>query len=418
MKKYIIALCSIILVPSIIAIAATTSSVQGKIVLQVEEHGEAWYISPMSLTRYYLGRPFDAFIIMSDLGIGIAHNELAHYLETIFPQRLAGLILLDVQKNGEAYYIEPESLKGHYLGRPDDAYALMRTLGLGISNNDLNQIPIDTNSRLVPSEPTEKTTNTTQTFDVASAFLDNVSTSINGDTITIKSNGLPNHETGQFPNQGNPNTISEQDIEKSFTLNPQKSNAITNGGGYEFGIAVNGIFFEPLTGEYYNNDRTSGWNLEWSTNNLGFDFNNAHVQPDGSYHYHGSPTSLLALIDGKSQTLIGFAADGFPIYIENLTSSYRLKAGTRPSGPGGTYDGTYVQDYEYIEGLGDLDECNGLFGTTPEYPDGTYYYVVSESFPIISRCFSGAPDNSFKKGAGGLPTGGIQPGNPPPQRLF
>lgn len=142
----------------------------------------------------------------------------------------------------------------------------------------------------------------------------------------------------------------------------------------EFGIAINGILFEPLTGEYWNNDRNSGWNLEWSTNEIGFDFNNAHVQPDGTYHYHGEPTSLLAAVDGNTQTLIGYAADGFPIYVEDLSASYQIKSGEQPDGPGGTYD-------------------------------GTYYYVITESFPIISRCFRGTPNESFVKGPGDIPQG-------------
>jgi hypothetical protein len=254
-----------------------------------------------------------------------------------------------------------------------------------------------------------------KSFSVQGAFFSQVTTSVANGMITIISNGLPDHETGDFPNSGNPNTISAQDIEKTFTLSPSKNSTITESGGIEFGIALNGIIFEPLTAEYWNNDQSSGWNLEWSTNNLGFDFNNAHVQPDGTYHYHGSPTSLLAMVDGKAQTLIGYAADGFPLYIENLSSSYRIKSGIRASGPGGNYDGTYVQDYEYVEGLGDLDQCNGIISATPEYPSGIYHYVITETFPFISRCFYGIPDPSFKKG-GGAPFGGQGPSFPPPRR--
>ena len=51
--------------------------------------------------------------------------------------------------------------------------------------------------------------------------------------------------------------------------------------------------------------------------------------------------------------------------------------------------GAFTQDYEYVEGLGDLDECNGRFGTTPEFPNGIYYYVVSDDFPFFTRCLKG-----------------------------
>jgi len=392
--------------------------VSGKILLQVEENGEAWYVEPVSNKRFFLGRPGDAFQVMRDAGLGITNNDInkipdatevySSQHDRVLANRLLGHILIQVEENGEAWYVNTITAKRHFLGRPADAFTVMRELGLGISNDDIRKVALgqvsDLNLEELPNA----------FFSVAEVFLANVSTIVSGNNITVISNGLPDHQTGQFPNSGNPNTISEQDIEKTFTLIPQKADVMTDSGGREFGIALNGILFEPLTGEYWNNDRTSGWNLEWSTNDLGFDFNNAHVQPDGTYHYHGSPTSLLNAINGKAQTLIGFAADGFPIYVENLESSYRLKSGIRSDGPGGSYDGTYVQDYEYVDGLGDLDECNGVYGTTPEYPEGTYYYVVSETFPIIGRCFWGTPDPSFSKGAGGGPPGGQGPGFPPP----
>jgi hypothetical protein len=133
--------------------------------------------------------------------------------------------------------------------------------------------------------------------------------------------------------------------------------------------------------------------------------------------------------------LVGYAADGFPIYAENgyakaddaasplkkLVSSYRMKTGSRPKGdegPGGKYDGTFVQDYEYVAGNGDLDECNGRTGVTPEYPAGTYYYVLTETFPFVPRMFRGEPDPSFERrrpGPGG-PGGPFGPPGRPPRR--
>lgn len=65
-------------------------------------------------------------------------------------------------------------------------------------------------------------------------------------------------------------------------------------------------------------------------------------------------------------------------------------------GPGGKYDGTFVQDYEYVKGSGDLDECNGRTGVTPEFTNGTYYYVVTDAYPFIPRLFRGTPDSSFE----------------------
>src|ERR1051326_1683336 len=166
--------------------------------------------------------------------------------------------------------------------------------------------------------------------------------------------------------------------------------------------------------------------------NLGMDKNNAHVQPNGAYHYHGVPTGLLDTLTGgkPKMVLIGWAADGFPIYgpwgytdpknattpLKKMKSSYRVKKGSRPNGPGGTYDGSYVQDWEYVDGAGDLDECNGRFGVTPEFPQGTYHYYVTETSPFISRQYKGAPDPSFERRGppGGGPGGRGGKGRPPP----
>ena len=83
-----------------------------------------------------------------------------------------------------------------------------------------------------------------------------------------------------------------------------------------------------------------------------------------------------------------------------MQSSYRVRSGSRPSGggnPGGRYDGTFVQDYEYVEGLGDLDECNGALTVSAEFPNGTYAYFLTEGFPVVPRCLTGTPDASFQK---------------------
>lgn len=117
---------------------------KGKILLQVEDNGEAWYVYPKNGLRYYLGRPADAFDVMRNLGLGAKH-DLIHETE-IFPDNLLGMILLDVEQNGEAYYIYPIDKKKYYLGRPDDAFQIMRELGLGISNANLDLLPISFDS--------------------------------------------------------------------------------------------------------------------------------------------------------------------------------------------------------------------------------------------------------------------------------
>ena len=122
------------------ACLAAPANVIGKILLQVEANGEAWYVYPQDQQRYYLGRPTDAFEIMKKLSLGATHSFIMN--TEIFPSRLLGMILLDVEANGEAYYIYPGDAKKYYLGRPADAFAIMREKGLGITNADLFNIPV------------------------------------------------------------------------------------------------------------------------------------------------------------------------------------------------------------------------------------------------------------------------------------
>jgi hypothetical protein len=111
----------------------------GRILIEVQKNGEAWYIYPNDLKRYYLGRPADAFSIMRKLGLGVNHSYITKY--KIFPKTVSGKILIDTEDKGKAYYINPLDLKAYYLGRPADAFSVMRKLGLGITNIMIDKIP-------------------------------------------------------------------------------------------------------------------------------------------------------------------------------------------------------------------------------------------------------------------------------------
>ncbi|MEM1213757.1 MAG: YHYH protein [Planctomycetota bacterium] len=244
----------------------------------------------------------------------------------------------------------------------------------------------------------------------------------------LTANGIPDHATGQFPNRGNPNRISAQSYQFRMPLKPTEYKTVEAARGHLFGVALNGVPFDPGTAEFYDPDsrrkvsrQRNNWNYEALSGklNLGLDRSNAHVQPTGAYHYHGIPVGLLkAEAEPKQMTLLGYAADGFPVYgplahqdpndpaspLIKLNPSYQLKPGRRPTGsnnPPGRYDGTFTADWRYVEGAGHLDEANGRNGVTPEYPEGTYYYVLTDTFPFIPRHFRGEPDPSFRKGRGG-----------------
>ncbi|MCK5320613.1 trypsin-like peptidase domain-containing protein [Candidatus Parcubacteria bacterium] len=117
-----------------------SNRMSGNILLQVEKNGEGWYVNPDNEKKYYLGRPADAFSIMRKLGLGATHEFITN--NAIFPDHVLGKILLDVEQNGEAYYIYPKDKKAYYLGRPADAFKIMRELGLGITNSDIRKIDV------------------------------------------------------------------------------------------------------------------------------------------------------------------------------------------------------------------------------------------------------------------------------------
>ena len=155
-------------------------------------------------------------------------------------------------------------------------------------------------------------------------------------------------------------------------------------------------------------------------NGFGTDAHNAHTQPDGTYHYHGSPLAMYNLdceAAGEASPVVGFAADGFPVYgpcftdptdgvVRKAKSSYVLKnnGGLRQAVAGYTtptagvglvnssnYDGQFIGDYEFRGGAGDLDECNGMT------VDNQYGYYLTDAYPWVLGCFKGKPDSSFEK---------------------
>ncbi|MVO15736.1 YHYH protein [Parasedimentitalea huanghaiensis] len=266
----------------------------------------------------------------------------------------------------------------------------------------------------------QHTTTEAQNLDLVAATVQlrgsKVKLRASGDTVKIRANGIPDHAVGQFPNRGNPHEIKSQNYRFSTDTDQLPSVAKAFGMAGLFGVAVNGVPFDPAAAEFWKGNQQSGWQYEalGGAVTLGLDQNFAHVQPSGAYHYHGLPWGLMQQLgwsSNKASPLIGYAADGFPIYaitaevngkVREMTSSYRLKSGSRPggSGPSGRHDGAFVQDYQYQAGLGALDECNGAQVVTDDFPGGTYAYFLSQDFPVIPRCLKGDADRSFSKRRG------------------
>lgn len=121
----------------------------GRILLQTESYGRAWYVDPVSRSRFYLQDGNTAYTLMRNLGLGITNSNLAKISTnpTTSPTALAlkmrGRILLQVESKGEAWYVHPTTAHRTYLPDGNSAYSLMRSQALGITNANLSKISMN-----------------------------------------------------------------------------------------------------------------------------------------------------------------------------------------------------------------------------------------------------------------------------------
>jgi len=224
------------------------------------------------------------------------------------------------------------------------------------------------------------------------------------DTVYISSTGIPAYNIGPWGKD--PNTPSNQHYVFEIPRAPaQNTDTITATPLGPTGFWINGVpVFNALDANSYNNQNV------WHSNAVvvegsSFDACNGHPAPGGAYHHHENPICLYTADSAQHSPLLGYAFDGIPIYgpygyahsasggVTRLRSSFRLRNITeRTTLPNGTalqssqygpvvssmYPlGYYVEDFEYIPGLGDLDNHNGHITVTPDYPNGIYAYVVT-----------------------------------------
>ena len=276
-------------------------------------------------------------------------------------------------------------------------------------------------------------------------FSGDVTISVSGGKCVFNTNAIPNHDMGEDGSFRTP--ISEQSLTYEVTTSPVKAATPTTNIWKASVFLLNGGAVDILPAACYDvGDEALGremigcgddlidhpWRYDAMSplNSFGTDIHNAHVQPDGMYHYHATPNAIFESDCSEvssASPVIGFAADGFPVYgscisdngsFRNAQSSYQLKDGggprqtvsgyTTPTGGTGAiassdYDGQFRGDWEYVAGSGDLDECNG--GTV----DGQYGYYITDAFPWVLACYSGTPDASFNP----TPTGPPNTGPPP-----
>jgi hypothetical protein len=207
MKKIIIGLLVFVAVAGIFihqSLALTVAQqTSGRILLQVQQKGEAWYVRPSDSKRYYLKDGTAAYQLMRLMGLGITNANLAKIPKANTPseittatsvcatnsiaRQLRGQILLQVQQHGEAWYVDPVKCKAIYLKNGTVAYDVMRSLGLGISNNDLQKI---TSGSLVSSPAS-----------VPPVANNTVSVTPPPDPVVIKAGSFRDSQTYIFPDK-------------------------------------------------------------------------------------------------------------------------------------------------------------------------------------------------------------------------
>ena len=279
--------------------------------------------------------------------------------------------------------------------------------------------------------------NSTPITDTYSANVQSVQYSTN--YVYVSTQGIPAYVTGPFLD-GNPSLASNQNAIFKFPLTPlQNTGTLTNTNGGNIGVFINGVaLFDYRDGVSWKNSigaMAGGplggtgdgvWNRDAIVaERAGFDCSKGHPAM-GNYHHHQNPSAynldlvvisnvcnlyvadgLYAIDSTVHSPLIGYAYDGFPIYgaygyknidgtggIVRMKSSFSLRnitvrntyytGATVTAGPNvsATYPlGTFREDYQYNATStltpDYLDEHNGRFCKTPEYPNGIYCYFAT-----------------------------------------
>jgi choline dehydrogenase-like flavoprotein len=259
-----------------------------------------------------------------------------------------------------------------------------------------------------------------------------VSTDISGNTLLVKSNGVPNYKPsvggqeikGSWKDElssskdNNPNIIGNMDWVFNIPLidvtkNPVKSmwedlDNVTETHLDAIGVVANGI---PLFNPWHSTHASYTSVTRDATTFATFSSCCGHPagprqgeSGPGPYHYHKYPTCVAGnmgispnkslikehdmadvLDDRLNKTgkyghspLLGYMRDGYPVYGPLGTTSKNLNDDTKIKILKSSYNlQTITNTYSYEPGEGDLDKCNAIYSGTPEYPNGCYHYVLS-----------------------------------------
>ena len=277
----------------------------------------------------------------------------------------------------------------------------------------------------------------------ANSFSSRVLVYFDNNDFYIRTSSIPDHVVDQFPNALSTRELSSKTLTFKFAKSPgsaQIQNQVVVDPGSMIGVAKNGLPFytytmgtkETLGATEYTVNTPFFETQVLAFDDYGFDVVGmdgegsqtedlqhrsptafrGHPDANGVYHYHTYTSVFYSETPTSHSPILGFAFDGFPIYgpyawsnqdgtgeITRMVSSYKLRDKDANAEPArGTPDGRYVEDFAYVDGLGDLDENNGRFCVTPEFPKGTYAYfltideVGTPAFPyVVGPRYHGSP---------------------------
>ncbi|WP_405566004.1 YHYH protein [Polaribacter sp. Asnod6-C07] len=193
--------------------------------------------------------------------------------------------------------------------------------------------------------------------------IDALSYSVNGSTVTFTTTDLPNHTSPYWDTSNplyeayngtntswnqNPNTIAEQNVTFTISLNPKEATTKSATSLGPIGISRNGVVF-------FN--QYAGPNEQELTSEINsFDQYLGHPTGTSQYHYHIEPTYLTG--EFGQDAFLGLLADGFPVY-------------------GPQENGTTITN-------ADLDDYHGHTSVTSDFPEGIYHYHITTEAPYLN----------------------------------
>jgi uncharacterized protein YkwD len=150
---------SIFCPPTILRAETLAERLRGRILIQVEGKGQAWYINPTDQKRYFLSNSPDTLQVISQVGWKVSSEQLHKILDSKNKRQLSGRFVI-ISNQPNTYYFYNQSLVEYTFHSGGEAVNLYRKIGLPISNKNLAKIPIGFITSTPASNPSSTQKNT------------------------------------------------------------------------------------------------------------------------------------------------------------------------------------------------------------------------------------------------------------------